>query len=58
MADTEKDKNSQFWDPRIANMASAVDHCMKLGAVIIKPERQAAGFRVPGNELPGPESND
>jgi hypothetical protein len=35
------------WDPRLANDAAAVDHCMKLGAVVLKPpSTPRLGFRA------------
>ena len=36
------------WDPNIANDAAMADHCMKLGAVILKPaSKPPAGFAPP-----------
>lgn len=45
MADDGSSKTG-FWDPRIANTASAIEHCLKMGGVILKPERQT-GFGGP-----------
>lgn len=36
------------WDANLSNHAAAVDHCMKLGAVILKPKgRPGTGFQAP-----------
>lgn len=36
------------WDPRMSAAAAAVDHCMKLGGVILKPaSKPTVGFSKP-----------
>jgi hypothetical protein len=36
------------YDQALANTASAVDHCMKMGAVVLKPSgSRPAGFQPP-----------
>lgn len=35
------------YDQEIANQATAVEQCMKLGAVILKPKDKATGFAPP-----------
>lgn len=48
---TYNDKPYDYW---LANAAGAVDHCMKLGAVIL-PQKKTTGFRVGPDRAPQPD---
>lgn len=40
---TTPPKPPQFWDQKIATVSTAIDQCMKMGAVVIEPKKKT-GF--------------
>jgi hypothetical protein len=46
--DASEDSLVSYYDQRLVNEAAAVDQCLKLGGVILKPQSQSkVGFAAP-----------